>query len=337
MMKWKVAFAAMIAVVALGAAVFSTTGRSVDAGVTNAVSVDCGACTFASGTATVTVDIEFTNNSGGPITLGAFNFNLLGDNQSSLNPTSAGVCAAPGTASPCNPDLILTDGNWTCGPPNPAPDQDASGTATNSFISCFNGGGTGETVANGATITLARVTFTGGTDGVTNLTLDTVNVADSLGVEVHACAPGGDTCNNATVQIGASSATNTPTALATSTNTPVATATVCQGAACPTRTSLAFITVTPTGSPTVPATATAPATGSTPPPGATAPGGGSGPGGGGPGSGGGGVITLPDTGTGAGADSSSLVLTLAGLGLAALLGGGLALNLAGATARREGK
>jgi hypothetical protein len=188
-------------------------------------------------------------------------------------------------------------------------------------------------VAVGDTLVLGTVHYATSIDGVGNFSLANVSVGDQPGFVLISCHvlpsdpvnfPDTGNCFDASVQIGASNATATVTATPTDTATPTATATA-GIAGTPTR--LAFVTVTPIGSPSAVATSTpaappppVPTIGGTAPggttPGGTTPGGGAGAGGAGP-------IRLPDTGA-QGAAAGSDWMSIAVIALIALAAGSAA-------------
>ena len=329
--------AALVAFVA-GAMLFGiATPRDASAvgGVT--LEVDCDAvtagiqtaCAPANPAAATDAALVLVNNSGASFELGAFDFTLRSEDDTVLTASAGG---APATdANPDFNDAALNQNGaaWSCTPPSPDNDDQGDDLATDSpitlsnvgfdasFLSCFNASLTGPVIADGSSVVIATVHYTGVSVGVSALNLNRAGVGDVQGIPVVDCT---DDCVSASVNIGGAAApTATPTTLDTA--TPTATATSCVGAACPSPTSLAFVTVTPTPGPETPtAVSGGGETPAAPPP----PGGGDGGGqpGGGTGAGGGRPITLPDTGSGAngGIDWSQATL----LALLALAAGGVA-------------
>lgn len=351
MRRWHAVPVAALVAVAAGAMLFgSVSPREARAlgGVTLEVDCDAGtagiqtACNPANAGAVTDAAVVLVNESGAQIELGAFNFSLRNSDDTVITaPQGSGTL----DNNPNFNEALSSNGaSWACSPPVPdADDQNEDGTAdvpvTNgnvgfdaSFLSCFNASLTGPLLADGASIVLAVVDYTGLTNGITNLTL-TVGVVGSPAADVLIdCSTD---CVGAQVNVGGAAvptATFTPTATATPTNTPIPCDEDCT--ATPTSTSLAYVTVTPTPGPETP---TVPPGGETPavPP-TTGPGGGqpTAPGGGTGGSGGR-PITLPDTGAGASGGTDWMQMSL--LGLVALTLGGLAggAYFAAATAARR--
>jgi hypothetical protein len=164
----------------------------------------------------VQVDVTVGNDTGAAFTLGTFNFDLVHLDDSRLDaPAGAGTMDS-------NPDFTadLTDlGDWSCGPPNP--DNDANplvgDPGQRSFISCFNGSGTGPSEASQvAHHPLARVTYNvpgGATAGAVPLVLDNVAVFDDSFTPLVNCVPG--PCADGQITL-----TDPPTAAPTDTPVP---------------------------------------------------------------------------------------------------------------------
>ena len=94
------------------------------------VLLDCDAdpgvqstCFLPTGTTSTTVDVVFENFSGGDVPLGALQFKHLGNNQALFTPVYRGMCWHQ--AQPATPTSCLSDASWSCGPPNPIPDNNA--------------------------------------------------------------------------------------------------------------------------------------------------------------------------------------------------------------------
>jgi hypothetical protein len=177
------------------------------------------------GPATVAADVTIHNELGASTMVAAVNFNLTGDSTNTrIVAVTPGACAPPGTS--CNPDFSetgLPGAGWSCTPPNPDDDTDNNpANGSESFISCSNASDP-PSIANGGTADVARVTYTvmGGL-GIAPLTLNTVNVADELGVELLACNPGPGPCFDGSFEfVPPPPATDTPTQAPTNTSTPV--------------------------------------------------------------------------------------------------------------------
>jgi len=316
----------MAAIIAVTGSVLSFGGDSptAHAGIPPNVtwSIDCDTgtagiqanCVFGSG-ATVPIAVYVSATTG---------FNTAGVNTDVDSSPSAGFTQSPAPA----PAGAFVDPDWACSPPPPA----------DGFISCFTGSDFKAIPGGNSPQIVFTMSWNATIDGVYDLSLTDTSIADDGFADVGSCNPltsVAATCNGATIQIGASAATATPT------NTPVpatATSTPCPVGApgCATATSQAFVTVTPTGSPTAPPTNTpAPGTTTTAPttaPGQpTAPGGTTGGGGSGPG------ITLPDTGSNGDGGNSTWLIGLAGVAAlgAAGLAGGLWFNAAANRRRGE--
>jgi hypothetical protein len=201
---------------------------TVDAGGTVHVAVDCDTTDLATdslcvvplpGGGSTTVNVTVGNESGlGDIVLGTFNFNLTHADDSRLD------APAVGAGLDANPDFIAdaTDlPDWACGPPAPDNDQNplVADPGQSSFISCFNGVGTGPTIVDGGShLPLAQVTYNiplTAAVGVVPLVLSKVAVFDDSLSPVHKCLPGVDICID-----GALSFENAPTFTPTATNTP---------------------------------------------------------------------------------------------------------------------
>ncbi|MBI5285753.1 MAG: hypothetical protein HY874_11745 [Chloroflexi bacterium] len=304
--------------------------------------VDCDIPVPASGALDVAVKFGNPVAMGGAKNLAAFNFDVYNPNAAQLG---VGVGVPTRNAA--------FTGLTSCA--SPAADDDTGlygAGATDSFLSCLDPSGAGDTFASGSVTTLGTVHYNVNavSGGSAALVLFSVSAVDPDGVPVVTCDPtnsppdapivpdpgtAAGECANVTINF-----TGAPTATPTATATPVTvvpTNTPIVG----TPTSLAYVTVTPTGSPTVPATDT-PSAGTTPA--ATAPtGGGTGttPGGG-SGAGGAGPIRLPDTGSGSerGIDwTFAAVAALLALGAGGVAGGlyfGAASVAQGRRSRREG-
>jgi hypothetical protein len=281
----------------------------------------------------VTVDIVLTNTgdgvTGSDFEVGSFNFAVT-TNQLILNPPVGADANLNANPNFSESGVGSVGTSWSCTPPAPTNDSDASAAVAQSELSCFESTGTGPNVAVGSSIVLATVTYTAAS-GSADLVISNADVGDPFGTPIVSgvASPdtagcrdinGADACIDADVTVSGTAA-NTPTP----TNTPAPTSTPCTGGGCPptsTSTSLAFVTITPTpgGETATPAPGeptTAPG-GETP----VAPGGGGQQPGGGTGAGGGRPITLPDTGAngGGGIDWSSFGL----VGLLALVAGTIA-------------
>jgi hypothetical protein len=324
--------------------------RGVEAGTAIEVAIDCdpstgaidASCVYPSGTTTVTANVVVTNNSSAT-SIGTVNFVVVASNVATLFPVDENAASDKHDANPdLNDEGFAAFNNLSCTPPDPDNDLGTDGdpTTAESFLSCFTGAANGPALAGGASMVIASVTYTVGADGVADLALRDVALSDNAFTEIASCNPEIDTptqCFGATVQVGASSDTPTPPPAATDTPVPTLTPTPCVGAGCPTGTSLAFKSVTPTPSATTEAAPTTPPgeqPPAPPPPTGGAPGGGAGPGGA-PG----GTIRLPDTGTGA-ADGSTwtmfLGMTALALGAGAIVGGLWFGAASAANGRREG-
>lgn len=316
MRKWQAIPVAIVAALLAGAALFTSAAPVVThAAVAQPnLSLVCqvsAGCTFASAPAGgIDVDVVLTNQSGSPITVAAFAFDLYNSAAAFLTPSL-----------PVGNVGFMLDAGWSCGlVPTLADTGDYTSTGgTASHITCFTGGA-GETVADGATPTLATVHFAVSGNNSANLLLINTTVGDPDAVPLIGCSaseapptppatflPGPGSCTGATVLVGSSQPTNTPQPTATPTGTPVPTRTPC-GAHCPTPTSLAFKTITPNAgtqtatAPTkVPATAAPGGTTPPPPPPPATGAGGSKPVGntGGAGAAGSRPVHLPDAGVGA--------------------------------------
>lgn len=357
MRRWQAIPVAAIVALAMGAIMFTRTPGTAQAGVPTQVEfyLDCGSglganCTLPSGTTSLDIGAYIQNNTGGPIVLTALGLVISDDNQPAFAPNVPGSCVAP--AFDCNPDFnqVGLDGagsGWNCGSPAPVPDQNASATVAESNLACNTGSTTTPAIADGGTLLLATVHYTT-TDGVANFSFNSTGVGNGALVfddsfsELGTCGPVvavDANCFGVTVQIGASAATNTPVPTSTPTAPPTSTPTPCVGGGCPTATSEAFKTVTPTpgGETATPAPAATTAPGGEQPgtgeqpgaaPGGEQPGGNTGAGGARP-------IRLPDTGSSNSSSNGSLLLALlatAGVGLAA---GGLYFGAAAVADKRR--
>lgn len=350
MKRWQAIPVAALATIAVGIALSGTLGVQRQASASAppvdndfSVSLDCDPATgiieasCPAGTGDLDIGVVLQNNSSMPETLNAFNFEVV-NNDTSL------FVAGPGVDlnKDANPDFnqaALTDPAWSCTLPTPTPDNEfPDNPATqHSFLSCISGL---DPIGPGASLLVATVHYNRPAAGNGVFDLANVSFADPAGLTLITCNPTIDVTGpcNSTI-IGAAVPTATPTSTATNTPLPTATSTPCQGASCPTPTSLAFVTVTPTGTPATPTAA-----GGTPAPVATGPVGQAPPPGGPPGGGAGGgtgrptgTIRLPDTGTGGGGSTNRGLLAL--IALAAAAAGGAAgagyLRLAVASARRQ--
>lgn len=239
--RWTFALTAAIALAAVVTLSGAFSSRSANAGAVAPFTMvaDCdvatgGIQTTCTGSAgTFVVDVFMTNNSGSDAQIGAWGFELV-----SVKAVLAGV--TPAACDPsgldCNPDFdqAVNTGGWACSPPAPNPDFEGltngnpdDPSVNRAFIGCFNGAGNGQTIANGETQRLARVTYTAA-DGITTLNFQQTSIYDAGFAELLTCGPvigvAGD-CPDSTVTIGAvTPPTNTPTATNTTapaTNTPV--------------------------------------------------------------------------------------------------------------------
>ena len=195
------------------------------------------------GTASVDADVTLGNSTGADLTTAAFNFTLdvQDPGATKVSAVASSPCTGAGLAATCNPQLLIdtvsgpNDTGWSCGPPPPEEDLDAS--AANGFqmlISCNNAADPSVQPASTAHRDLARVKFTttGGL-GIVPLVLTNVNVFDNLGAEVLGCNPGPGPCadgefvfappppDTETPTPAPDTPTNTPTNTATPTDTPV--------------------------------------------------------------------------------------------------------------------
>lgn len=349
MRKWHALPVAALVALATATGLFSAVATSpAEAGdppqPTGTLSVDCdtatagvqNSCSFAPGT--LTVNIVFENTGVAAVELGAVQFEITAP-QLTFDPP-AGADANLNSNPNFSESGIGAVGTWSCTPPGVDNDTDASSTVANSLFPCFESTGTATTVAAGASVLAATVTYTT-LAGQGDLVLNNADVGDADGFPIIlSCTTGilaADACNDANVTItGVVADTPTPGPSATPTATPCLT--------CPTATStsLAFITVTPTpGGETATAVpggeqpTTVPGgeqPGGNPPPTGGNPGGGAGAGGAGP-------IRLPDTGDGSGGvnwSGMSLVM-LAALAAGGLAGGTYFYAARRVTARRDGE
>jgi hypothetical protein len=357
MRKWQAIPVAIVAALLAGAALFTSAAPVVThAAVAQPnLSLVCqvsASCTFASAPAGgIDVDVVLTNQSGAPITVAAFAFDLYNSAAAFLTPSlpvgNTGFLLDAGWSSACALALVpaVADlGNYTS----------TGGTA--SQITCFTNGS--ETVADGASPTLATVHFAVSGNNSANLRLNNATVSDANQVLLIGCsaneipptppaiyAAGPGSCTGATVSVGSSQPTNTPQPTATPTATPVPTGTPCV-AHCPTPTSLAFKTITPNaGTQTATAPTKVPATaapgGTTPPPPPATGAGGSKPVGntGGAAAGGSRPVHLPDAGVGANNGIDWMAAALLSL-LAVAIGGATGVLYFGAahvSASRRGR
>jgi hypothetical protein len=187
-------------------------------------------CTFPSGTTTVPVDVIFSNTSGAPVSIAAFNFDVVA---SPFFTAGAGADANMNANPDFNESGPGAGGSWTCVPPTPAADKDPAATSVDSFLSCYDATFTGPALQNGELMSLARITY-GASDGVTTLRIgngaEGVQVGDNTGVEVASCNPiitVGAFCAETRVQVGGIVDTPTSTPTITPTPTPTFTSTPC--------------------------------------------------------------------------------------------------------------
>lgn len=354
MRRWQAIPVAALAALAVGAIMF-TRAPGASAGIPPPTPIefylDCGSglgvtCLLPSGTTTLNVNAVAKNTTASPIGLSAFEVSVQNDNQTIFAPTTP-ICDPAGLD--CNPDFNnAITGNMNCGSPAPNPDQNPNVNIAESSLFCNTGAPT-QVVAAGGTLLLATVHYT-----VTGNGFGAFQFFDSVGgsgalftddafLEAGTCGPVHDipaNCFGVNVAVGVPNATNTPVPTATNSPLPTATKTPCAGGSCPTATSEAFKTVTPT-----PGGATAtPVGGTTPPPAGTTPAApgeqpGAAPGGqpaGNTGAGGRGPIRLPDTGSsGAGSADGSIMLGLLATAGTGLLAGSLYFGVAVAAGKRR--
>jgi hypothetical protein len=130
--------------------------------------------------ATRDVQVSVRNNSSAAWVLGSFNFNIVDPDSTRL------VAPKLGELLDANPDFNAdTTGlqDWACGPGGP--DNDVDDNAANgydSFISCFNGSGSGPSIAAGGVGPLALVHYSipaGADPGSVFLSTHDVGVFDS--------------------------------------------------------------------------------------------------------------------------------------------------------------
>ena len=227
-------------------------------------------CTLPAGTTSVDVALVFGNVDMAGEDVGAFNFDIFGTNQALLTP-KAGVDANMNA----NPDFseasVGATGTWSCTPPAPQADRDASTTTTDSFLSCFVSD-QGSALPANTTVTLATLHLTVAGTGTGTLTIGSLSVGDTIGIELGSCNPVNQTaaeCFPATINVGVTP-TNTPTntattvpptatftPTATNTNTPVPPTSTFTPTPTNTNTPTATSTFTPTPTETtVPPTST---------------------------------------------------------------------------------
>lgn len=350
MRRWLAIPVAAIIAVAVGAVSWQS-GTPAEAGAPPLTfAVDCNTstvgvqsyCVLSQGT--VTADVVLTNGTGGAVQLQASEFVLTASpgGTTTFVPNVV-ACSAP--ALNCNPDFDPTSAfsvAFDCsGSLIPSPDINADGdpgTAQSKLACTTVTFGAFHTLADGASIVLGRVTYTASADSVYALDLNNAAAYDESFGELGTCEPVLNTaaiCTDATMQIGASANTPTPVNTATPTSTSTSTPEPCVGAACPTATTLAYRTVTPTGTITVAGDTPVPGVATTAPPPPPPPAGGA-PGGTTAGGGRGG-IRLPDTGTGTGtsANDTLSLFTLLAIAVAAIAGGSLWHSMSAAADRRE--
>lgn len=331
MRRWHAVPLAALVALAVGAGLMGATRpeQAEAGGPVWELSVDCNPVTGGvqstcdnMSTGAYSLAVVVTNNSGAATNVAGMEFELFGDNTGTLS--AAAGADANLNGNPNFSDTFFNSG-FSCSLNPPVADDDPSPTATRSFLQCFDD--TGVSVANGQTVTLATVTYTAGAGGAT-FSFGNGIVGDDSGTSLVNCFETVGLCNGAFVGFGqvapsdTPTPTSTPTLTATPTNTSVPPTPCVEN--CPTSTSLAYVTVTPTpGTPTAAAgsetavpTATQP--GGTTPPGGQQPGGGTGPGGGRP-------ITLPDTGAGdgGGIDWTTTALMALAATAAGLMAGGV--------------
>src|SRR5207244_4470754 len=79
-------------------------------------------CIFPSGTTSLNIDVLLKNNSGTATQLGAFNFDVITNQQAIFNPTTVADTNLDG-----NPDFdqAAVTGIWSCSPPGPKRDTNS--------------------------------------------------------------------------------------------------------------------------------------------------------------------------------------------------------------------
>src|SRR4029079_6502389 len=117
--------------------------------------------------------------------LGAFSFQAA-TQQTVLAPS---VITCSGFALDCNPDIASSiTGDWHCEDPAPYADGNLDPLIADSSIGCVDSVGDGPTLAPGANIKLADISYTGA-NGSTLLNLHDAVVFDDAFVEVGSCNP----------------------------------------------------------------------------------------------------------------------------------------------------
>ena len=134
-------------------------------------------CTLAPGTTTVDVDVAFVNDSAGPKSLLAFNFEALSDSTKLL--PIAGVDSDLND----NPDFQITPvGNWSCV-------RVTTSDPTSMLVAACFASTTAKVVESGTTLVLARLHYSVASASASSIRIDLVNLFDLSLSDIGSCAP----------------------------------------------------------------------------------------------------------------------------------------------------
>lgn len=144
-------------------------------------------CALEGETTSHEIDVVLGNADYVDENFGAFNFDVLGNNQAVFDPV-VGFDADRNANPDFNDGLVVDDSWWRCTPPSPLRDGDSSPLTTRSFLSCFVDA-VGVPLPAGATFTLATLRLSVAGPGAGSFVLANVNVANEFGVELASCNP----------------------------------------------------------------------------------------------------------------------------------------------------
>jgi len=180
-------------------------------------------CHFPSGTTSVDIGVVLTNNDVGSMRLGAFDFEVITEQQAAFAPKSGVDGNLNG-----NPDFndAAVTGSWQCAPS--APDNDADPSRARSSLACFNAGN-GPLLAPAASLRLATVHYAS-VDAWGAFSLGFSHITDDGFTNVGSCndasTPPPALCVGTQVEVGdIGTPTPTPTSTPLPTDTPTPTAT----------------------------------------------------------------------------------------------------------------
>ena len=156
-----------------------------------AVVLDCapqtpglqGVCDLPSSVRAFSVDVVLVNQSSAPMTLAAFDFEVITD-QTKFDPPPLGDANLES-----NPDFqISPSGTWVCAYPGPANDRDPDPAVANSAIYCFDAD-VGAVVPAGSSLVVATVHYNvlARSPTIVSIDLGGMSVAADTAIELGSC------------------------------------------------------------------------------------------------------------------------------------------------------